>query len=144
MSRGGLKIAVRGLKALLRRDTHWFYRQFAQKSVGDQTYAKRNKADIEKAGLLLQRMSPKTFFYDLQTALIEETEWDPEITSQVNAVVLAGEETTQHFKYEIKREAERLGMPIVFAPAGDLFVPYASPETLLEILAEKTVGVDRV
>lgn len=144
LSRGGLKIAVRGLKAVLRRDTHWFYRQFAQKSAGDQSYAKTNKADFEEAGLLLQWISPKTFYYDLQTALIEDTEWDPEITSQSNAMVLAGEETTPNFKREIKREAARLGMPIVFAPSGDLFVPYASPETLLEILAEKTVGVARV
>ncbi len=136
LSKGGLKIAVRGLKAVLRRDTLWFYRQFAQKSAGDVAYVTKHKADFDEAGLALQWISPKTFYYDLQTSLIEDTEWDPGVTKRSNAVMLAGVETIDHFKKEIKAEADRLGLPIVFAASGDLFVPYASPDELLSLFKE--------
>ncbi len=134
LSRSGLQIAVRGLKAVLRRDPIWFYRQFAQKSPGDQAYIEAHKADFREAGLMLQNMAPDTFYYDLQNALIEDTEWDPEITRDSRAVILAGEETTAKWKRSIIAEADRLGLPIVFAKAGDLFVPYVSQGAFLETL----------
>ena len=134
MSRSGLKIAVSGLKAVLGRDPIWFYRQFAQKSPGDQDYVKQNEADFRTAGLLLQNISAKTFYYDLQNALVEDTRWDPEITRTLNAVILSGEETTEKWKASIISEANRLGLAITFAKAGDLFVPYVSPDVLLEVL----------
>ncbi|MEL7107874.1 MAG: hypothetical protein AAGJ68_04775 [Pseudomonadota bacterium] len=134
LSQSGLKIAVRGLKAVLRRDPIWFYRQFGQKSEGDLAYLANHENDFKRAGVALQRLSPETFFYDLQTALIEDTKWDPEVTARSDAMILAGVETTPRFKKSIAREAERLKLPIKFAKSGDLFVPYASPDTLLEIL----------
>ena len=134
MSRSGLKIAVRGLKAILRRDPIWFYRQFAQKRPGDQTYINHHEGDYRAAGLFLQNISPNTFYYDLQNALIEDTQWDPEITRSSNAVILSGEETTEKWKRSIEAEAARLGLPLIYAPSGDLFVPYVSHEVLREIL----------
>jgi hypothetical protein len=134
MSRSGLKIAVRGLKAVLRRDPIWFYRQFAQKSPGDQAYIEQHESDYREAGLFLQNISPNTFYYDLQNALIEDTRWDPEITQRSNAVILSGVETTDKWKRSIEAEAKRLNLPLIFAPSGDLFVPYVSPELLREIL----------
>lgn len=134
MTRSGLKIAVRGLKAVLRRDPIWFYRQFAQKSRGDQTYIKQHEHDYRAAGRFLQNMSPNTFYYDLQNALIEDTRWDPDITRPSNAVILSGVETTDKWKRSIEAEATRLGLPLIFAPSGDLFVAYTSHEILLEIL----------
>ncbi|MEM9180803.1 MAG: hypothetical protein AAGA89_13900 [Pseudomonadota bacterium] len=134
LSRSGLKIAVRGLKAVLRRDPIWFYRQFAQKSAGDQQYVSRNLEDFRESGRMLQNITPETFYYDLQNALIEDTRWDPEITSASNAIILSGHETTANWKSAITAEAKRLGLPIVFAKSGDLFVPYASQDALLDIL----------
>ncbi|MEL7540292.1 MAG: hypothetical protein AAGJ51_05270 [Pseudomonadota bacterium] len=134
LSRSGTKIAVRGLKAVLRRDPIWFYRQFAQKSAGDQQYVSRNLQDFRESGRLLQNITPETFYYDLQNALIEDTRWDPEITSTSNAVILSGHESTAKWKQAITAEADRLGLPIVFAKSGDLFVPYASQNVLIEIL----------
>lgn len=137
LSRSGLKIAVRGLKAVLRRDPIWFYRQFAQKSAGDQQYVSRNLDDFRDAGRMLQNITPETFYYDLQNALIEDTRWDPDITRASDAMILAGHETTKKFKSAIAAEAERLGLPIEFAKSGDIFVPYASQNHLVEILKTK-------
>lgn len=134
LSKSGLKIAMSGLRAVLRRDPIWFYKQFAQKSPGDVAYVAKNLKDFEQAGLYLQRISPETMYYELQTALIEDVHWQASVTRASNAVILSGAETTRNWKREITKEADRLGLPIVFAPAGDLFVPYVSPETLRSIL----------
>ena len=134
LSKSGLKIAVRGLRAVLRRDPIWFYRQFAQKSAGDIAYIEANLADFQNAGAFLQHLEPDLYFYELRSALIDDTKWDPDVCRAMNAVILSGKETTKNWKTSIVAEADRLGLPIMFADAGDLFVPYASPDRLLEAL----------
>ena len=134
ISRSGLKIAVQGLRAVLRRDPIWFYRQFAQKSAGDLAYVDANETDFRDAGLFLQEMSPDLYYYELKSALVEDTSWNPQTCGTINAIILSVVETTTDWKTSITTEADRLGLPIVFAGAGDLFVPYASPDVLLEIL----------
>jgi len=52
----------------------------------------------------------------------------------VNGVILCGTETTEDWKRQIQGQSERLDFPLVFAPSGDLFVPYKSPDTLLELI----------
>ncbi|MEL7547923.1 MAG: hypothetical protein AAGJ84_14820 [Pseudomonadota bacterium] len=136
-SRAGLKIAVKGLRAVLRRDTLWFYRQFAQKSAGDQAYIDANTLDFKHAGLYLQKLKPETYFYDLKTSLIDDTKWDAERCKKISGTVLCGRETTTTFKTAIEAEASRLGFPIVFASSGDLFVPYVSVDELIQILAAR-------
>lgn len=137
LTRSGMQIAVRGLRAVLRRDPIWFYTQFAQKSAGDLAYIKQNESDFIRAAIFLQAMRPETYFYNLQSALVEDTVWNPKITEKMNGVILSGSETIKSWKKEIRAEATRLGMPIVFAPAGDLFVPYVSVDTLLHVLDEQ-------
>ena len=134
LSRSGLKIAVRGLRAVLRRDPIWFYRQFAQKSAGDIAYIEANLTDFRNAGVFLQQLEPDLYFYELRSALIDDTEWNPDACRAMNAVILSGKETTKKWKESIVAEADRLSLPIMFADAGDLFVPYASPDRLLEAL----------
>lgn len=142
-TRSGLKIAVRGLKAILRRDPLWFYQQFAQKSRGDQDFVRANKADFTLSGVFLQKIEPDTFFYDLQTALIEETKWDPAILNGLDAVIFSGVETTSKWKKAIAEEAERLRLPIQFARSGDLFVAYASPDELVDLLKKHKAKQDQ-
>lgn len=137
MTKSGLMIAIRGLKAILRRDPLWFYNQFAQKSEGDQAYVKDNPEDFLSAGRLLQSLDPNHYFYELRTALIEDTKWSLDLKGRSNAVILSGVETTENWKKNITAEAEHLGLPLVWAPSGDLFVAYASPEVLLETLTKK-------
>ena len=141
LSRSGLKIAVRGLRAVLRRDPLWFYRQFAQKSAGDIAYIKANESDFLTAGMFLQKLQPDLYFYELRSALIDDTEWNPAHLKDLDAVILSGTETTEKWKASIVKEADRLGLPIVFANAGDLFVPYASPDSLIEILEQHSTKV---
>ena len=141
LSKSGLKIAVRGLRAVLRRDPLWFYQQFAQKSAGDIAYIKTNQRDFLTAGMFLQKLQPELYFYELRSALIDDTEWNPKDCKNIDAVILSGTETTKKWKASIIEEANRLGLPIVFAEAGDLFVPYASPNSLIEILEHHSANV---
>lgn len=139
LSKSGLKIAVRGLKAVLRRDPLWFYQQFAQKSAGDQNYITENVEDFRQAGECLQDLPPDVFYYELQTALISDTTWPAAVTRGSAAIILSGRETTKLWQSKIKAEASKLGLPIIFADSGDLFVPYASPDRLVQILRDHAV-----
>lgn len=144
MTRSGLMIAVRGLKAILRRDEQWFYRQFAQKSLGDLAYIRENTEAFKDAGQLLLRLEPNLYFYELSNALIEDTSWNPETTSKLNAAILSGVETTDNWKQNISAEAERLSLPLHWAPSGDLFAAYASPDALLSTIARYSATVEEV
>jgi len=139
-SRSGLKIAVMGLKATLKRSPMMFYRQFAQKSPGDGDYIAANADDFHLASKLLQNISPDTVFYDLRMSLVEDTLLETDYFDEIDAVILAGEETTEDWRRHIRTEADRLSLPVTFAPSGDLFVPYASPESLLAILETNRAG----
>jgi pimeloyl-ACP methyl ester carboxylesterase len=133
-SKGGLRFTVIALKAALKRNPNWFYRQFAQKSAGDVEYAAENKPDFEAAAGLLQNMEPETVYYDLQMALVIDTKVDADFFRDVNGVILCGTETTEDWRQRMQEQSERLAFPIAFAPSGDLFVPYKSPRVLLELL----------
>lgn len=139
-SRSGLKITVMGLKATLKRRPMVFYRQFAQKSDGDGDYISANAGDFLTASQLLQNITADTVFYDLRMSLIEDTLLEQDYFNGLDAVIMAGVETTEDWKRHIRKEAERLSLPVVFAPSGDLFVPYASPDSLLAILEAHRSG----
>ncbi len=133
-SKGGLRFTVIALKAALKRNPNWFYRQFAQKSAGDIDYVAENTPDFAAAAGLLQNMEPETVYYDLQMALIIDTQVDATFFRDINGIVLCGTETTADWRERMREQADRLAFPIAFAPSGDLFVPYKSPRVLLDIL----------
>jgi len=133
-STAGLKITVMGLKSTLNHSPLWFFRQFGQKSAGDIEYVRENSADFIQASQLMQSISHLTVYYDVQMALVLDTNVDANFFRDVNAVFLCGEETTEVWKQQIQDQASRFEIPLVFAPSGDLFVPYRSPEVLLKIL----------
>lgn len=133
-SKGGLRFTVLGLKSALRRNPLWFYRQFAQKSAGDIEYVAENTCDFEAASALLQNMAPETVYYDLQMALVLDTNVDASFFRDISGVILCGHETVNDWKSRMEEQSIHLDFPLVFAPSGDLFVPYRSPQTLLEIL----------
>ncbi|MEL6363099.1 MAG: hypothetical protein AAFR21_18695 [Pseudomonadota bacterium] len=130
----GSSIAIKGLKSALRRDPIWFYRQLAQKSRGDVSYIEANKQDFRQASLLLQTIEIDTFYYDLKTSLIVDKDWDPNSFDGISASILSSQEKSSKFQTDIENEAARLRIPIRFAGSGDLFVPYASPEELVDFL----------
>ena len=134
VSKGGLRFTVKALKATLKRNPNWFYRQFAQKSAGDIEYVAENAPDFEAAASLLQNMAQETVYYDLQMALVHDTKVDATFFRDIDGVVLCGTETTEDWRQRMQEQSERLAFPIVFAPSGDLFVPYKSPHVFLELL----------
>ncbi|MCR9269551.1 MAG: hypothetical protein NXH72_06155 [Hyphomonadaceae bacterium] len=134
ISKSGLKIATQGLQAILRSRPLWFFRQIVQKSPGDVNYVNENADDFKIAARLLQNVEPQTVFYDIRMSLVEDPMLTDEFFSGVNAVILSGQETTERWQSQLDKEAERLSLPVIYAPAGDMFVPYASPQTVLDIL----------
>nr|WP_070958819.1 hypothetical protein [Hyphomonas sp. Mor2] len=136
-SRGGLRLTVMGLKSALKRNPIWFYRQFAQKSAGDLDYVTENKADFEAASALMQNIAPETVYYDLQMALVHDTRVDASFFRDIEGVILCGTETTKPWKTRMAEQSKKWSFPIVFAPSGDLFVPYRSPQTLLDTLGSR-------
>lgn len=133
-SKGGLRFTVLGLKSALRRNPLWFYRQFAQKSAGDVEYVAENASDFEAASVLLQNMTPEMVYYDLQMALVHDTKVDASFFRDIDGVILCGHETVEDWKSRMEEQSSHFDFPIVFAPSGDLFVPYRSPHVLLELL----------
>lgn len=133
-SKRSLRFTVMALKAALRRNPLWFYRQFSQKSLGDLEYIAENKADFEAAAGLLQNMEPETVYYDLQMALMIDTDVDAQFFRDINGVILCSAETIEDWRLRMQEQAARLAFPIAFAPSGDLFVPYKSPQVLIDLL----------
>ncbi len=134
ISKSGLKIATQGLKAILSQRPLWFFKQVVQKSAGDAEYVAQNAEDFIEASQLLQNITPQTVFYDIRMSLVTDPFLKDDFFDGTKAVILSGSETTNRWQSQLNQEANRLNLPVVYAPAGDMFVPYASPQTLIEIL----------
>jgi len=134
VSKSGLKIAAQGLKTLLNTRPIWFYKQFLQKSTGDLKYLSDNEQDFAKSAEILQNVTDEFAFYDIRMSLVPDPLLKDSYFEGLDAVILSGGETSFRWQTRLTEEAERLSLPVQFAPSGDVFVPYASPEALLAIL----------
>jgi len=139
ISKSGLKIATQGLKAILKKRPIWFFKQVVQKSAGDVEYVTQNSEDFIEASRLLQNVTPQTVFYDVRMSLVTDPFLKDDFFHETSAVILSGSETTERWQSQLNQEADRLGLPVIYAPAGDMYVPYASPETLIDILPKPRV-----
>ena len=137
ISKSGLKIATQGLKSILRSRPVWFYKQLVQKSAGDLKYVIDNTQDFEISSKLLQNVTPETVFYDIRMSLVADPLLKDDFFKGTRAVILSGSETTERWQSQLNQEADRLGMPVVYAPAGDMFVPYASTQSVIDILTSQ-------
>ena len=133
-SKAGLQIASFGVKYRLRRNPVAFYSQVLQKSAGDLGYLQRNVADFERAGALFQNIEAQTIEYDLNMSLKPDSLLQDRLFESINAIAFSGLETTDHWKSQLEQEAKRVGVTVEYAPNGDLYAPYASPEFLLKVL----------
>ena len=133
-SKPGLYFATYGVKYQLRRAPLTFYRQLLQKSPGDLSYFEANKPDFVKGSRLMRDIEAATYNYDLKMSLTEDPLLHDEFFAGTNAVVFSGEETTELWQSQLEAESQRLGLPVVYAPSGDLYAPYASPEFLLKTI----------
>ncbi|MEM7327706.1 MAG: hypothetical protein AAF437_03135 [Pseudomonadota bacterium] len=136
VSWAGLKFAAYGVKHQLSKAPLAFYRQILQKSQGDLSYLERNQQDFLSASRLICKIEPATFNYDLRMSLARDERLHDAFFKGVNAIALSGRETTDLWQREMKAETSRLALPLVYAPSGDLYAPYASPQTLLSAIDE--------
>ena len=136
-SKPGLYFATYGVKHQLRKAPMSFYRGLLQKSEGDLRYFEDNKASFLQASRLMRNIEASTFNYDLKMSLTPDHALRDDYFQGVNAVVMTGEETTELWQSQLQTEADRLGLPIVYAPSGDLYAPYASPDMLITTMDER-------
>lgn len=133
-TRTGVRLGLAGLKHQVRKDPIKFYQDYLASSSGDWQYTVENADDFREACRLLLNVTADTLFYEARMSLLPDRLLVDSYFSTVNAVILSGEEGTDTWKRDLKREAERLSLPLVKAPRGDILVPYVSPETLLGVI----------
>ena len=132
VSSAGLKFATYGVKFQLKKAPLKFYRDVLQKSAGDLRYLEDNKADFIGASQLIRNIDTATLNYDLKMSLGHDERLRDDFFAGLNAVIMSGAETTELWKNQLALEADRLSLPVVYTPSGDLYAPYASPDTLLK------------
>lgn len=143
-SKPGLYFATHGVKFQLRRAPLTFYRQLLQKSQGDLNYFEENKTDFVKGSRLMRSIDAATYNYDLKMSLTDDAALHDTFFAGTNAIVLSGTETTDLWKSQLEQESARLNLPVAYAPSGDLYAPYASPEFLLKTIDEHSKVRKRV
>lgn len=134
INRSGFSILYQAIKLQLRTDPAGFYQQFLQKSPGDLDYVSGNSSDFSRAATLIQAIDSKTMFYDFLMAMHEDKALVDGYFGEVPAVALSGEETVRAWKDGLDGEARRLGLPVAYAPRGDVFAAYISPDFLIETI----------
>ena len=133
-SKSGLHVAAKGIKLLARRDPVSFYKHIFQGHPEDIAYVEANPDDYKEAGKYLIETDASLLYYDALMCLrpdplLKDTYFDGR-----QVVVLVGEHSGEYWKDEMEKEANRLGLPLVFAPHGDLFSGYASPSSVIDIV----------
>ena len=136
-SKAGLQIATFGVKYRMRRNPEGFYRQVLQKSAGDLGYMQGNMGDFQRAADLFQNIDAPTIEYDLNMSLKPDALLKDGLFENSNVLAFSGLETTDHWKSQLNQEADRLGIDVAYAPNGDLYAPYASPDFLLNVLGDR-------
>lgn len=133
-SKGGLKVAVQGLKLLIRKDPINFYNHIYQKNAYDLHYVQDNADDYREAGEYTLAIDPAQLFYDAIMLLDHDPLLRDEYFAETPGTIIIGADSLAYWRDQMRLEADRLGLPVVEAPKGDLFCAYTSPETLLSII----------
>ena len=76
-------------------------------------------------------------YYDAIMCLTEDSLLKDGYFEGVNAAVLVGAESTLHWRREMRKETDRLGLPLHHASVGDIFCAYASFNDLLAIIRDE-------
>lgn len=135
-TKNGIKIAAKGLRFHIKRDPEAFFRKMLQKSSGDRCYVRENRSDVLAACEVMQDLSSKTMYYDLAMSLRPDLTLVDRFFEGSVAVALSGQETTQEWLSETRKETARLALPMIQTPRGGMFVAYASPKSIIEIVEQ--------
>lgn len=133
-SKAGLKIASAGIKYRMRRKPLEFYRLLMHQSAGDVTYVDKNPADFVAAGQLFQHIDHATLDYDMRMSLKPDLILKDGLFAGRDAIAFSGTETPDHWRAQLDSEADRLGIPVAYAPSGDFLAPYASVDFFLSLI----------
>ncbi|NQY39420.1 MAG: hypothetical protein HRT80_04900 [Henriciella sp.] len=137
-SKSGLRVAIRGMKLLIRKDPVAFYNHIYHKNEHDLRYIEENAEDYREAGDYALATDPAQLFYDAIMLLDHDPLLRDGYFSDTFGTILIGKDSAEHWRTQMRLEADRLGLPIVQAPEGDLSCAYASPETVLSIIEVNT------
>ena len=135
-SKAGVKIASAGIKYRLRRKPVEFYRLLMHQSAGDVRYVNAHAADFVDAGRLFQSIDHATMECDLRMSLTPDALLKDGLFEDRNAIAFSGLETPDHWRAQLDSEAERLAIPVAYAPRGDFLAPYASPDFFLSVIKD--------
>lgn len=139
-SKSGLRVAEAGMKLMIKNDTLTWFRTILRKSPGDMAYVDAHSQDYEEAGRLGLKTSAGMLYYDANMCLMKDPLLKDGYFQGVNAAILIGADSTQLWRDEMAKEAQRLDLPLHLASDGDIFCAYASPEDVLRILREDVPG----
>lgn len=99
-------------------------------------YIDAHTRDYEKAGLHALDTNPAMLYYDAIMCLTEDPLLKDGYFEGVNAAILIGAESTEHWQKEMAKEALRFDLPVHRASSGDIFCAYASPADVLRVLRD--------
>lgn len=137
-SKSGLKVAIQGMKLLIRKDPIAFYNHIYHKNEYDLRYVQENAEDYREAGGYALETNPAQLFYDTIMLLDHDPLLRDNYFADTPGTIFIGRGSSAYWRAQMRLEAERLRLPIVEAPKGDLFGAYASPETLLSVIELNT------
>lgn len=135
-SKSGLKIALAGIKHRMRKKPLEFYRLLMHQSPGDVAYLDAHPSDFVAAGKRFQSMDHSLMDYDLRMSLKPDALLKDGLFAGCNAIAFSGTETPDHWRTQLDSEAERLDIPVAYAPHGDFLAPYASSDYFLSVLKD--------
>lgn len=138
--RSGIRIAEKGMKLLIRRDTLSFYRQFLKNSDSDLAYLADNQSDFLLAKDLLLEVSSDVIYADTKASVSIDRFLLDNCFSSLSVVALAGSQSTESWRAGLQKEAVRTGAIFQEAPYGDLFCAYSSPSFLASMIEQKAAS----
>lgn len=137
-SKSGLKVAIQGLKMMIRKDPVAFYNHIYHKNEYDLRYVQEHVDDHYAAGSYALDTDPAQLFYDAIMLLDHDPLLRDGYFADIFGTIFIGQKSSDYWRKQMRVEADRLDLPIVEAPKGDLFCAYASAETLLSVIELNT------
>lgn len=137
-SKTGARITFSGLRYALKREAIAVYLACCKKSWGDLEYVLKNFEDVIASSYLIKDMGFDTFLNELNMSLLPDAEITDGYFKHQNVVALSGHETTPTWQEALEAETNRLNVPCIYEPSGDVFVGLNNPSFLVDVIKNYT------
>lgn len=137
--RSGIRIAEKGMKFLVRRDTLSFYKQFLKTSAADLDYFSENQPDFASAKAILLGVSSDVIFADTKISVETDRFLSGGCFDGLPVSVVGGADSSDTWRAGLASEAARVGASFFEVPNGDLFCVYQNPRFLLDLIETEKV-----